>query len=159
MLRPCLFLIAVVLFCLPTASGAAASPGNPGATDQDFPSPQQLLGLCGDTLLPVEYTIEKDEIVTSDTDPARKLRRIEVKFYSQQIDGAQVGSPVGHLPARRPAGLRGQGPSRQGRGRGAAELGRPGHRALAKRVPGQLRRADRLADRLSHDDLPHPRRV
>ncbi len=102
MLRPCLIPIAVLLFCLPTASGAAASPGNPGATDPGFPAPQQLLGLCGDTLLPAEYTIEKDEIVTSDTDPTKKLRRIEVKFYSQQIDGRKWGHPsVIFLPADR----------------------------------------------------------
>ena len=31
--------------------------------------------------------IQKDEIVQSDTRPDMKLRRVEVKFYSQELEG------------------------------------------------------------------------
>ncbi len=52
------------------------------------------------TLPPLEWTIGKDEIVPSDTDPRQKLRRVEVKFYSQEFDGRKWGHPcVVFMPA------------------------------------------------------------
>ena len=100
MLRHCLFAIAIVLLCLPVTAAAAALPDKKAATDPDLPTPRQLLEGCGDTVLPVEYVIEKDEVITSDTDPTKKLRRLEVKFYSQQIDGRKWGHPsVVFMPA------------------------------------------------------------
>jgi hypothetical protein len=54
------------------------------------------------SLPPLDYRIEKDEIVPSDTDPRLKLRRIEVKFYSQEINHKAWGHPcVVFLPAER----------------------------------------------------------
>ncbi|MBN2021940.1 MAG: hypothetical protein JW809_04035, partial [Pirellulales bacterium] len=52
------------------------------------------------TLPPLEWKIEKDEVVPSDTDPRRKLRRVEVKFHSQELDGRKLGHPcVVFMPA------------------------------------------------------------
>src|SRR4030067_325790 len=39
----------------------------------------------------LSYSIVKDEIVQSDTDPGKNLRRVEVRFISQVIDGAKMG--------------------------------------------------------------------
>lgn len=65
------------------------------------------------TLPPFTFTIEKDEVVTSDTDPRQKLRRIEVKFYSQEIDGRKWGHPsVIFMPAD-PKAI--QSPDRRGK--------------------------------------------
>jgi hypothetical protein len=50
--------------------------------------------------LPLKWTIEKDEIVTSDTNPAKKLRRVEVKFYTSLLEGRKWGHPcVVYMPA------------------------------------------------------------
>jgi pimeloyl-ACP methyl ester carboxylesterase len=66
------------------------------------PTPRQVWDRFRATLPPLDYRIEKDEIVPSDTDPRLKLRRIEVKFYSQIIDGRAWGHPcVVFLPADR----------------------------------------------------------
>ena len=43
--------------------------------------------------LPLDITVVKDEIINSYTDPDIKLRRIEVKFYSQKINGRKWGHP------------------------------------------------------------------
>jgi hypothetical protein len=45
------------------------------------------------TLPPLRYTVERDEIVDSDTVPGLKLRRLEVFFCSQVIDGKPWGHP------------------------------------------------------------------
>ena len=38
-------------------------------------------------VVPLEFTVESDEIVTSDTDPSQKLRKVRAHFWSQQIAG------------------------------------------------------------------------
>lgn len=102
MLRHGLLPVAAILFCLPANSAPAVLPSDSGATDAGLPTPRQWLDGCGDTLLPAEYTVERDEIITSDSDRTRKLRRLEVKFYSQEIDGRKWGHPsVIYLPANR----------------------------------------------------------
>ena len=63
-------------------------------------SPQELWARCRETLIPLEYDIGKDEIILSDTVPGLKLRRLEVKFYSQELEGKKWGHPcVVYLPA------------------------------------------------------------
>jgi len=65
-----------------------------------MPSPKQLWERCQKSLPAFKYDIEKDEIVRSDTNPDQKLRRIEVKFYSQEIEGKKWGHPcVVFMPA------------------------------------------------------------
>ncbi len=72
-------------------------PGNEG---QKIPSPQELWHRCAKNLIPFDYSVEKDEIVDSDTVPDLKLRRLEVKFYSQEIEGRKWGHPcVVYMPA------------------------------------------------------------
>jgi hypothetical protein len=52
------------------------------------------------TLPPFTYRIEKDEIAQSDTDPRKALRRIDVKFVSQEVEGKKMGhSAVIFMPA------------------------------------------------------------
>jgi len=56
-----------------------------------MPSPQQLWERCKETLAPLTYEIVNDEIVTSNTDPSLSLRRIEIRFISQEIEGVKMG--------------------------------------------------------------------
>lgn len=65
-----------------------------------IPSPGELWKRVQKELPPLKVMIEKDEIIRSDTVPSQKLRRIELKFYSQKIQGKKWGHPcVVFLPA------------------------------------------------------------
>ena len=77
-----------------TVTALAEKPKQPIDTTKDLLTPTQILESFGDTLLPLEWKIEKDEIVTSDTDPSMKLRRIEVKFYTSLLNGRKWGHPA-----------------------------------------------------------------
>src|SRR4030067_1153723 len=56
-----------------------------------LPSPRQLWERLRTTLPALSYSIVKDEIVQSDTDHGKNLRRVEVRFISQVVDGAKMG--------------------------------------------------------------------
>jgi pimeloyl-ACP methyl ester carboxylesterase len=60
------------------------------AVDLPVPTPRQMLEEAQKTLPPLSFTIEKDEIVPSATFPDRKLRRIEIEFCSQIINGVEM---------------------------------------------------------------------
>jgi hypothetical protein len=78
----------------------SANASFPSYKESDIPSPQDLWLRCQKTLIPFEYSVEKDEIVDSDSVPGLKLRRLEVKFYSQEIEGRKWGHPcVIYIPA------------------------------------------------------------
>lgn len=65
-----------------------------------IPTPQELWMGIQASLPPLNITIGKDEIIESDTIPGKKLRRVEVKFYSQEIHSRKWGHPcVIFLPA------------------------------------------------------------
>lgn len=60
---------------------------------EEVETPKQMWERCQKTLLPLNFEILKDEIVASDSRPNLKLRRIELKFYSQSISGKKLGHP------------------------------------------------------------------
>jgi hypothetical protein len=74
-----------------------------GAADPAaVPSPAAIWERFKTTLPPLDVRIGKDEIVRSDTDPRLELRRVELSFHSQVIDGKAWGHPcVVFLPADR----------------------------------------------------------
>lgn len=92
----------VSVLCLGLLLLTAAGPSHP-RPEQPALRADSLRALWQEfqrTLPPFTFTIEKDEVVKSDTDPRQKLRRIEVKFYSQDIDGRKWGHPsVIFMPA------------------------------------------------------------
>ena len=98
----------VLAFCIVHAAAQADEPAIP---DDQLETPAQIWQRCQETLLPFNFEIQKDEIVPSDTRPEMKLRRVEVKFYSQELDGKKWGHPcVVYMPADksitvRPTGL------------------------------------------------------
>lgn len=71
------------------------------ARDPDrIPTVRELWNRFQATLPPFKFKVGRDEIVRSDTDPTRMVRRLEVKFYSQEIAGRRWGHPaVVFLPA------------------------------------------------------------
>ncbi|OHB66388.1 MAG: hypothetical protein A2V70_17545, partial [Planctomycetes bacterium RBG_13_63_9] len=85
----------LALLSLLTAALQAAEP-----SDDALETPQQMWQRCQPSLLPFNYQILKDEILPSDTDPRQQLRRVEVKFYSQELNGKKWGHPcVVFMPA------------------------------------------------------------
>lgn len=59
--------------------------------DSVSPTPLELWERFRKTLPPFEYTVVNDDVVRSDTDPRKKLRRVEVKFISQIVEGKTMG--------------------------------------------------------------------
>ena len=85
-------LVVVVYLVIPSLRAAAQ--------DIHHPNPDALWTRFQKHNIPFDFTIEKDEVIPSDTDPGLKLRRVEVKFYSQEINGKKWGHPcVVFLPA------------------------------------------------------------
>jgi len=76
-----------------TCSLAPAAPPAEKAAEKAEETPREIWLRLEKTLPPLDWTIQKDEIVPSDTDPRQKLRRVEVKFYSQEFDGRKWGHP------------------------------------------------------------------
>ncbi|MBN1590139.1 MAG: hypothetical protein JW888_11535 [Pirellulales bacterium] len=96
----CILSIACIGLVFSAAAFAADPPKSTSVAEEDLLTPTEILGRCGDTLPPLNYTIKKDEIVTSDTDPTKKLRRIEVQFYTSVLEGRRWGHPsVIFMPA------------------------------------------------------------
>jgi len=101
-----LFRALALLFFIGVGSAAASSPapGQTAAGSGAAESPREIWQRIRPTLPPLDYRIEKDEIMRSDTDPRLRLRRLEIKFYSQEIEGKKWGHPcVVFMPAGRKA--------------------------------------------------------
>ncbi len=75
------------------AMQVAAQAEEPATPDDRLETPAQIWQRCQESLLPFNSEIQKDEIVPSDTHPDMKLRRVEVKFYSQELEGKKWGHP------------------------------------------------------------------
>jgi pimeloyl-ACP methyl ester carboxylesterase len=78
--------------------------GSMGTAARSGQSPdiRRLWERCRETLPPFSYKVLKDEIVVSDTDPARKLRRLGVRFSSQTVgqwERRMTHTAVIHMPA------------------------------------------------------------
>jgi pimeloyl-ACP methyl ester carboxylesterase len=58
-----------------------------GAAQQapELPTPRQLWERLQQEMPPFSYKVDKDEVVTSDTDPRQQLRRLEISFRSQTV--------------------------------------------------------------------------
>jgi hypothetical protein len=93
--RPFLYLVSLALLAALASGGSAAAQApdlSPRALWKAFQADNPFAG----------YVVERDEIVPSDTVPGMKLRRLEVKFYSQTIEGRRWGHPaVVFMPADR----------------------------------------------------------
>ena len=151
----------LVLLALLSALASSRPAGQTVAARSDaaLPTPAQSWARLARTLPPFTYDRVKDEIVRSDTDPRQRLRRIEVKFYSQEIDGKKWGHPaVIYMPAD-PAAY--TAPARRGK---VVIVGQRSIDDLAtgpwrSSYLGQLRRADRRPHRLPDDGASRAGRI
>ncbi len=70
------------------------------AAEAGGPTPRDLWERVLPTLPPLEFAVEKDEAVASDTEPGRSFRRVQVRFTSQVVKGRSMGhTAVIFIPA------------------------------------------------------------
>lgn len=70
------------------------------AEEEEIPTPREMWLDVKKSLPPFSYTIGKDEVLPSLTDPTRKLRRLEISFLSQAFEGVEmVHDAVIYMPA------------------------------------------------------------
>ncbi len=71
----------------------AAEPFDFEKASRDVPKPRELWPILQQQMVPLDFTILSDEIVTSDTDPAQKLRKVTAHFNSIRLAGKTWGHP------------------------------------------------------------------
>ncbi|MCX6930710.1 MAG: PhoPQ-activated protein PqaA family protein [Verrucomicrobia bacterium] len=82
--------------CGLTASAAEpplAQPFNFEEASRNVPKPRELWPIVRQHCVPLEFKVLTDEVVASDTDPARKLRKVTAHFWSQELAGKKWGHP------------------------------------------------------------------
>ncbi len=89
----------LLILLLVSMQALAVEPAGENLTDfseaaKTIPKPREIWPILKEEhVVPIEFTIKSDEIVTSDTDPSRKLRKVRAHFWSQQIGGKKWGHP------------------------------------------------------------------
>ena len=77
----------------------AEEPASENLTDfseaaKTIPKPREIWPILKEEhVVPLEFTVKSDEIITSDTDPSQKLRKVTAHFWSQRIAGKKWGHP------------------------------------------------------------------
>jgi hypothetical protein len=71
----------------------AAKPFDFAAASRDVPKPREIWPLVKRFTVPLEFKVLSDEVVTSDTDPSKKLRKVTAHFFSQELAGKKWGHP------------------------------------------------------------------
>jgi hypothetical protein len=109
------------------ARGAEPPPDSPfdfETASLNVPKPRELWPIVKQHCVPLEFKILEDEIVPSDTDPGRKLRKVTAHFWSQELASKKWGHPATiFLPAHNAVN---RTPSRQGK---VVLIGSPGWEA------------------------------
>ncbi len=55
------------------------------------PKPREIWPMVKQFTVPLEFTVISDEIVVSDTDPSKRLRKVTAHFWSQKLAGKKWG--------------------------------------------------------------------
>ncbi len=77
----------------PRAPLADPQPFNFEEAARHVPKPRELWPIVRQHCVPLNLTIQSDEFVTSDTDPAKRLRKVTAHFWSQELAGKKWGHP------------------------------------------------------------------
>lgn len=102
---------------------------------RDVPKPRELYPLVRRDLSPMDLAVLSDEVVASDTDPAKKLRKIVGQFYTFELEGqrwrhtfvllAPADGSINDTPERRGKAVVVGGPCRVLQGEHVALYGDP----------------------------------
>jgi hypothetical protein len=85
--------------CCGCGTGSAADtpapvqPFNFEEASRNVPKPRELWPIVRQHCVPLELKVLTDEVVTSDTDPGKQLRRVTAHFWSQELAGKKWGHP------------------------------------------------------------------
>jgi hypothetical protein len=71
----------------------AAQPFDFEAASRSVPKPRELWPEVRKHVVPLEFTVQSDEVVPSDTDPSKRLRKVTAHFWSQELAGKKWGHP------------------------------------------------------------------
>ncbi len=99
--RKCIALLSIVTSIAGTVSAAPASSEEPASAkpfnfeeaSRNVPKPRELYPLVKQDMVPMDLKIRSDEIITSATDPTKKLRKITAFFYSIELEDKKWGHP------------------------------------------------------------------
>ena len=72
---------------------SGAEPFDFEAASRDVPKPREIWPLVRKHCVPLSFQVLGDEILASDTDPAKRLRRVTAHFWSQELGGKKWGHP------------------------------------------------------------------
>jgi hypothetical protein len=72
---------------------AVRQPFNFEEASRNVPKPRELWPIVRQHCVPLEFKVLTDEVVTSDTDPRKQLRRVTAHFWSQELAGKKWGHP------------------------------------------------------------------
>ena len=81
------------LVLIPAGAEAVAKPVDFEKASRHVPKPREVWPHVKKHVVPLEFRVTSDEIVVSDTDPSKKLRKVTAHFYSQQLAGRKWGHP------------------------------------------------------------------
>jgi hypothetical protein len=85
--------VLILTACLYAQETTATKPFDFNEASSNVPKPREIWPLVRKHTVPLEFEILSDEIVTSDTDPSKKLRKVTAHFYSQELAGKKWGHP------------------------------------------------------------------
>ncbi|NCO38212.1 MAG: hypothetical protein COZ06_30420 [Armatimonadetes bacterium CG_4_10_14_3_um_filter_66_18] len=88
----------VILLIIASGSRCAHAERPPNATPFNFeeasrnvPKPRELWSVVKQHCVPLDFRVQSDNFVASDTDPSQKLRKVTAHFHSQVIGGKRWG--------------------------------------------------------------------
>lgn len=85
--------ILILTACLGAQEVTVTKPFDFDEASRNVPKPREIWPLVRKHTVPLEFEIRSDEIVSSDTDPSKKLRKVTAHFYSQELAGKRWGHP------------------------------------------------------------------
>ena len=75
------------------AEAPAVQPFNFEEASRNVPKPRELWPVVRQHCVPLEFKVLTDEVVSSDTDPGKRLRKVTAHFWSQELADKKWGHP------------------------------------------------------------------
>jgi hypothetical protein len=79
--------------CLWAQDATASRPFDFEEASRSVAKPREIWPLVREHAIPLDFEVHSDEIVTSDTEPSKRLRKVTAHFYSQELAGKKWGHP------------------------------------------------------------------
>lgn len=90
---PVVCTVLILTLCLDAQEATATKPFDFNEASHNVPKPLEIWPLVRKHTVPLKFEIISAEIVSSDKDPSKKLRKVTAHFYSQELAGKKWGHP------------------------------------------------------------------